>query len=94
MINEESVNTLENLVVKRLKSIREEKNISQLELSLISGVSQNMITYIETGKRTPTLKTLIKLCLALDISPVKLFENNIEKEEAKKTVLKIIQKYM
>lgn len=94
MINEESVNTLENLVVKRLKSIREEKNISQLELSLISGVSQNMITYIETGKRTPTLKTLIKLCLALDISPVKLFENNMEKEEAKKNVLKIIQKYM
>jgi transcriptional regulator with XRE-family HTH domain len=94
MFNNEDVIYQENQVINKLKFFREERNLSQLDLSLSSGVSQNMITYIETGKRTPTLKTLIKLCLALGISPVKLFENNIEKEEAKKNVLKIIQKYM
>ena len=33
-----------------------------------------MITYIETGKRSPTLKTIIKLCNAIGISPAKLFD--------------------
>ena len=54
-----------------------------------------MITYIETGKRSPTLKTIIKLCNALEISPAKLFEiDNEEKENTKKMLIEAIQKYM
>ena len=79
-MNEEDITSIENEVLKRLKTFREERNISQLELSLQSGVSQNMITYIETGKRTPTLRTLIKLCDALKISPAKLFEEDNKAE--------------
>lgn len=95
MFNEEEINSLETSVLKSLKACREERNISQLELSLISGVSQNMITYIETGKRTPSLRTLLKLCNALEISPAKLFENNnSEKEALKKLLIESIQKYL
>ncbi|MBE6351015.1 MAG: helix-turn-helix transcriptional regulator [Spirochaetaceae bacterium] len=95
MFNEEEINSLETSVLKSLKAFREERNISQLELSLISGVSQNMITYIETGKRTPSLRTLLKLCNALEISPAKLFENNnSEKEALKKLLIESIQKYL
>ena len=94
-MNEEDITSIENEVLKRLKTFREERNISQLELSLQSGVSQNMITYIETGKRTPTLRTLIKLCEALKISPAKLFEeDNKEKEKAKKSIIELVKKYM
>ena len=50
-MNEEEITSIENDIIKRLKAFREERNISQLELSLQSGVSQNMITYIETGKK-------------------------------------------
>ena len=57
----------------RLKQERENCRMSQLELSLESGVSQNMITYIETGKRTPTITTIFKLCNAMKISPSVLF---------------------
>ena len=54
-----------------------------------------MITYIETGKRAPTLKTIIKLCKALDISPAKLFEENSpEKENLKQQLIDAIQKYL
>ncbi|MBQ6780999.1 MAG: helix-turn-helix transcriptional regulator [Treponema sp.] len=68
---------------------------SQLELSLESGVSQNMITYIEKGKRTPSLTTILKLCNAMKIDPSILFlKHDEEKEHAKQTVLEIIQKYM
>ncbi len=63
----------EKLIYRRLKREREKQNITQLELSFSSGVSQNMITYIENGKRTPTLHTILKLCNALKINPATLF---------------------
>ena len=95
MFNEEDIISVENEAIRKLKAYREERNISQLELSLQSGVSQNMITYIETGKRAPTLKTIIKLCKALDISPAKLFEDNSpEKENLKQQLIDAIQKYL
>lgn len=95
MFSEKRVVSIENEAIRRLKSFREERNISQLELSLQSGVSQNMITYIETGKRTPTLRTIIKLCDALQVSPAKLFEeDNIEKENAKQSIIEMVKKYM
>jgi len=95
MFNEEDIIFIENEAIRKLKAYREERNISQLELSLQSGVSQNMITYIETGKRAPTLKTIIKLCKALDISPAKLFEENSpEKENLKQQLIDAIQKYL
>ena len=89
------ISSTEKIVLNRLKAYREEKKLSQLELSLISGVSQNMITYIETGKRMPTLRTILKLCDALKISPAKLFEEeNSEKEKLKKSLIEAIQKYI
>ncbi|MEE0879954.1 MAG: helix-turn-helix transcriptional regulator [Treponemataceae bacterium] len=95
MFNEDEISLIETKAIQKLKSYREERNLSQFELSLQSGVSQNMITYIETGKRAPTLKTIIKLCDALEISPAKLFEiDNKEKEKAKNQIIEAIKKYM
>ena len=56
------------LIAKRLKAARKQKGINQFELSLQSGVSQNMIACIESGKRNPTFQTVIKLCRALDVN--------------------------
>lgn len=85
----------EQNILKRLREIREQKGISQLELSFESGVSQNMITYIENGKRTPTLKTVLKLCNALKINPATLFEkSDSEKAEARKTIVELLEKYL
>ncbi|MCM1322097.1 MAG: helix-turn-helix domain-containing protein [Bacteroides sp.] len=82
-------------ILRKLKAERKNAKMSQLELSLESGVSQNMITYIETGKRTPTLRTLLKLCNALNISPAILFScPDNEKEKAKQQVLSLIRKYL
>ena len=82
---------LEKKVLARLKEEREKQKLSQLDLSNLSGVSQNMITYIETGKRTPTLKTFLKLCKALNINPSILFEaKNEEKEKVKSVIINLI----
>ena len=95
MFNEDKILLTEKKAIEKLKFYREEQNLSQFELSLQSGVSQNMITYIETGKRSPTLKTIIKLCNALGISPAKLFDlDDKEKEETKRMVIEAIKKYM
>ena len=85
----------EKFICKRLKTEREKANLSQMELSLESGVSQNMITYIENGKRTPTLTTVLKLCNAIGISPAILFPaDNIEKQNAKETIISLVERFM
>ena len=85
----------EQFVCKRLKAEREKANLSQMELSLESGVSQNMITYIENGKRAPTITTVLKLCNAMGISPAVLFPaNDTNKQKAKETIIELIQRFM
>lgn len=83
----------ESKILQRLKKAREEAKLSQLELSYKSGVSQNMITYIETGKSSPTLSTLLKLTEALNINPADLFlDSNEEKEKEKQQIINLIKK--
>ena len=85
----------EKLVYARLRQEREKHGLSQMELALESGVSQNMITYIETGKRTPTIKTILKLCNTMHIDPASLFpRSDDDKLTAKRTVLDLIERYM
>ena len=80
---------------KKQTSEREKANLSQMELSLESGVSQNMITYIENGKRAPTITTVIKLCNAIGISPAVLFPaNDSERQDAKETILSLVERFM
>lgn len=89
-----SINTdlEEKKIIDRLKLFRKEKNLSQMQLSIDAGVSISMINYIEAGKRTPTLTTLLKLCSALDINPSKLFTPlNEEKQKIKTDIHQLIE---
>lgn len=86
-----SIGEKELLVCHKLKTLREEARMSQLDLALAAGVSQNMIAYIENGKRTPTLSTLLKLCSALNISPEVLFR---ESDDNAKEVREMMHKYI
>lgn len=62
----------DELVLKnRLKEARIEKNLTQLQLAELVGVSRNTISSIETGQFNPTAKLALILCIALD----KKFEN-------------------
>ena len=83
----------EDKILQRLKKAREEAKLSQLELSYKSGVSQNMITYIETGKSSPTLTTLLKLTDALNINPAELFiQPEEERNDIKDEIIKLVKK--
>lgn len=51
-----------------LKRIRNEKNITQVRLSIAAEVSQETISAYESGKAFPSVETLIKIADFLDVS--------------------------
>lgn len=65
-------------VGKRLRMIRESKEISIYRLSKETDVSQNHISGIELGKRQPTIETLTRLIAPLGITLAELFNDNSE----------------
>ncbi len=59
---------------KRLKSLRLDKNLTQLELAEILDMSPNFIGMIERGERNTTVENVFKIARALGIKPSILFE--------------------
>lgn len=54
------------------------KHISVYKLSRLSGVSENHIRNLESGKKQPTMKTLQTLAAALNITLSEFFNENNE----------------
>ena len=82
-------------IARRIKKEREKAHISQMDLSLTAGLSQNQVFCIETGRRTPNLYTLLKICKALGINPTLLFEpGEDEKAKAKEKIIELLSKYI
>ncbi len=59
---------------KRLKSLRIDKNLTQLELAEILDMSPNFIGMIERGERNTTVENVFKIARALNVKPSNLFE--------------------
>ena len=55
------MDTMNVIVAKNVRRLREENKLSMEELAKLSGVSKSMLAQIERGKRNPTLSTLWKL---------------------------------
>jgi len=60
---------------KRLKELRLEKNLTQLELAEILDLSPNFVGMVERGERNTTVENVFKIARALNAKPVALFEN-------------------
>ena len=93
--NKEEIAIQVRHIAQRLREEREKQRISQMELSFKAGLSQNQVNYIETGKRTPNLYTILSVCKALEISPVVLFESeNKERKKARETIIRLVLQFM
>lgn len=55
------LDTMNLIVAKNIKRLREEKKLSMDELAKLSGVSKSMLAQIERGDGNPTISTLWKL---------------------------------
>ncbi len=60
--------------MKRLRQIRQARNLSLRDLERLSGVDYSSISKIETGDVEPRLNTIIKIAKALNISLDELVE--------------------
>ena len=59
---------------ERLRRIRKERLLTQVELSKRTGVAQDSISSLETGKREAHAGTLRKLAEALGVEPTELWK--------------------
>lgn len=64
------------LFANRLKAIRAERNLSQLDLALLCNVDRTFIGRIETLKRTPSLVILQKIADGLGMELWQLLKFN------------------
>lgn len=63
----------EEIFGKILQEERKAKNVSQEKLAKLTGLDRTAISLIETGKRSPTFSTILKICSALEVDPSTLF---------------------
>ncbi len=59
---------MENVFGERLKELRQEKGIGQVELSECLNMSKGIISLWENGLREPTMSSLIALADYFDVS--------------------------
>ena len=59
---------------KRLKVLRLDHNLTQLELAEILDMSPNFIGMIERGERNTTVENVFRIARALNVKPSNLFE--------------------
>lgn len=67
-------------VIERIKGIRHQKHISQLQLANKADLSQSFLASIETGKKRPSVITILKIANALEISARDLFPESCTKD--------------
>ncbi|MCL2763781.1 MAG: helix-turn-helix transcriptional regulator [Treponema sp.] len=72
----EDVNEQLKYVIGRIKEIRTQKSISQLELSVKSNLSQSFLASLEKGKKQPSVLTILRIASALNVSPKIFFPEN------------------
>jgi len=60
-------------VGKNIRQIRREKDVSQEKLAFEAELNRAYVGYIERGERHPSIETVYKISIALDIPIYKLF---------------------
>ncbi len=66
-------NSTLNKLYNNIKVFRKNKGYSQEKLAEKTGISVDYISLIECGKRTPSVKTIIKISEILEIDVYKFF---------------------
>ncbi len=97
-------NIIEVFILNRIKELRLEKNISQIDLAKLLNTSQQSVSFYEMGKRDPDTKTLgilsdffnvsidYLLCKSDVKKPEKLLDDyNMLSEDSKQQLEKYIE---
>lgn len=58
----------------KIKELREKRKLTQVQLEELSNVSHNYISEVERGLHDTSIEVLVKLCIALKVSPNELLD--------------------
>ena len=67
MLQQKTVDAVCAEVAAVLRAEREKQKLSMNAVAARGGLSQQMVSYVERGMRTPTLDTLVRIAHALEI---------------------------
>ncbi len=79
---------------KRIKVVREKKEITQEELEVKTGINAKYISAVERGQKNVTIKTLDKIAKGLEVELYQLFlfSDDFEPEKTVKKALESLLK--
>lgn len=70
------------LIGIRIAALRRERRWTQAQLAERSDLSNNYLSNIENNHSIPSLETLMKICLALEVTPDQLLLGAMSQEKA------------
>lgn len=87
---------LKKLIGEKIRSIRNKKNLTLLQLSQITGQQTSYLTEVELGKRNLSIDSLEKIMDALNIKPGNLLDfREIDSQEFEtRTVLEVHYQFL
>lgn len=78
-------------IIQKIKTCREIARLSQAELAEKAGISQGFLAMVESGKKVPTITSILKISQALEISPEYLFMTGEQnRQKVKEEIIKKI----
>ena len=66
---------LEQAFGSALRELRNQRALSQEVLAFEAQLARNYISQLELGSKSPSLRTIFKLCKVLETSPAKIVED-------------------
>ncbi len=67
------------MIGSRIRRLREARDITQLEFAFKMGISQGTLCRVEQGKRTPSVKLVLRACSLLQVSPDTILAGELER---------------
>jgi transcriptional regulator with XRE-family HTH domain len=83
VLKDSTINALCAAVSLALKEERLRKKLSMSAIAERGGLSQQMVSYVERGMRKPTLDTIFRMSLALEIDPANLIRDATKKAQTR-----------
>lgn len=78
-------------IIDRIRETRIRQSLSQLELAEKANISQSFLASLESGKKSPSVETILKLAYALDINPGDLFpKRRSSKKQIKEEIISLL----
>ncbi|MCB0537485.1 MAG: helix-turn-helix transcriptional regulator [Bacteroidetes bacterium] len=77
-MKEQEVEYFVNQIGKRICELRKERNMTQLDLSVKVQMEENAVQRLETGRSSPTAKTLYKITRGLEVEMWEFFKKGFE----------------